>query len=187
MIFSAEFRSSLKLSSSRTMLTPATPELANDRYLAWLQDPNINRFLETRWQQQSIESIRNFIAARYDDPNSMLFAIVDNKNHQHIGNIKLGPINWDHGFSELSYFIGERTYWGCGLATEVIETVVDWGLNELNLYMIKAGIYETNIASQKVLEKAGFRFEARFSGELVDAEGRRTDHLWYTKKNNKLG
>ena len=37
----------------------------------------------------------------------MVFLFLNQKK-THIGNIKLGPINFDHLTSEISYFIGEK-------------------------------------------------------------------------------
>ena len=181
-ILTRTFKSNLKLQSERTHLVPAKPELATERYLTWLQDPQINRFLETRWQEQSIDSIKAFIAERDRDKCAVLFAIVDKDTSQHIGNIKLGPINWHHRFAEISYFIGEKQYWNKGYASEVIATVANWGLDQLELALIKAGFYGSNTASKKALEKAGFSFEANFRGEFVDIDGSRVDHLWYSKR-----
>ena len=39
---------------------------------------------------------------------------------KHIGNIKLGPINWIHRYGDISLLIGDKDYWGKGIATEAI-------------------------------------------------------------------
>jgi [ribosomal protein S5]-alanine N-acetyltransferase len=49
--------------------------------------------------------------------------------------------------------------WGQGLATELAQASVEVGFEQLDLLEIIAFALPTNIASRRVMEKAGFRFE----------------------------
>ncbi len=75
--------------------------------------------------------------------------------------------------AELGYWIGEP-YWGKGIATQSVKSMVKFGFNELNLIRIYAGVFESNKASMKVLEKAGFKKECIAkkavikNGEIMD-------------------
>ena len=101
-----------------------------------------------------------------------IFAIEE--NGQCVGSIGLHP---QHDImrrnAELGYWLGEP-YWGRGIATEAIRQMVQYGFDNFNIGRIFARPFGTNIASQKVLEKAGFTLEARFektilkNGELLD-------------------
>ncbi|WP_425423923.1 GNAT family N-acetyltransferase [Sporocytophaga myxococcoides] len=78
------------------------------------------------------------------------------------GCIGLVPQNDVHRISaELGYWIGEP-YWEKGIATEAVNLITDYGFNQLNLIRLYRGIFDFNKASQKVLEKAGFKFECIF-------------------------
>ena len=46
------------------------------------------------------------------------------KNNNHIGNIKLGPINFIHKNAVISYFIGEKKLWKRGYTTLAIEEII---------------------------------------------------------------
>ncbi len=83
----------------------------SEEYVGWLRDPDVNRYLETRWTEQTLDSVRAFVTAVAADPASHLFAIVENEGGHHVGNLKIGPINSHHGFADLSYFIGEKSCW----------------------------------------------------------------------------
>ncbi len=48
-----------------------------------------------------------------------------------------------------------KTCWGQGVATEVISALLPYGSKEWQLQRIIATVYPENIASQRVLEKAG--------------------------------
>jgi [ribosomal protein S5]-alanine N-acetyltransferase len=61
--------------------------------------------------------------------------------------------------SEIGYWLGEP-FWGKGIVSEAVGMITDYGLNELNLVKIYAGIFEFNIGSMRVLEKNGYKKEA---------------------------
>lgn len=150
----------------------------NDRYVAWLADPEVNRYLETRWQPQTAESIRAFVTAMQADPWSYLFCIVEREHGRHVGNIKVGPVSARHQCADVSYFVGERACWGKGLATEAIRLVVDFGFRSLGLNRIQAGVYESNRGSVKALERNGFRAEGCWRSQLRSGDIWE-DHLWF--------
>lgn len=126
---------------------------ANKQYYLWLNDPAINQYLETRYYPQSLEAIKNFINSQQ---NNQFFAICCNNTDLHIGNIKLNILSEIHRRADLSLFIGNKDFWGKGIASEAIEQVTQFGFNQLNLNRIQAGIYHPNIASIKAFEKVGF-------------------------------
>src|SRR5205823_8471873 len=107
-----------------------------------------------------------------------LFAILDAASATHVGNIKIGPVNAHHGYADVSYFIGERDYWGHGLATDAIRAVCAFGFERLGLHRVQAGVYAGNLGSRRALEKVGLRLEARFREQLV-TDSARDDHLHY--------
>ena len=47
----------------------------SEEYLSWLDDEEINRYLETRWEPQSEDKIRSFIKSMENSDNSILFGI----------------------------------------------------------------------------------------------------------------
>jgi RimJ/RimL family protein N-acetyltransferase len=85
-----------------------------------------------------------------------LFGIFDKESDQHIGNIKLGPINWFHRYAEIGLIIGNKDFWGKGVATDSITLISLYAFNTLNLHKVTAGCYASNIGSKKAFLKAGF-------------------------------
>lgn len=146
----------------------------NERYYQWMNDPEINRYLETRFIPQSWQQIEDYVRKMEEDPNSVFWAIVAKDQNRHIGNVKIGPINWYHRFADISLFIGDKSYWGKGYGTETIKVAVEYGFRTLNLHKITAGIYANNIGSIKAFKKAdfmeeGLRKKHRFcDGKYVD-------------------
>ncbi len=69
---------------------------------------------------------------------------------------------------ELGYRLA-KPYWGKGYATEVARAWVAHGFDELGLERIVAVTHPQNVASQRVLEKAGFRFRGMTAYEGAKA------------------
>lgn len=136
-----------------------------DEYCAWINDPEINQYLETRFYPRSRNDILNFVQKKDANPNEILFAICHKKNDTHIGNIKLGPINWIHRKGDVSLLIGDKNYWGQGIATEAIRLVVEFAFFTINLNKVNAGYYSENKGSVKAFEKCGFKVEGSFEEE----------------------
>jgi RimJ/RimL family protein N-acetyltransferase len=147
------------LESERLAFRELNASDANERYYSWLNDPEINQFLENRFFPSSIESIREYILSMNASKANLFCAILLKDGNRHIGNIKLGPINWIHRYAEIGLLLGEKDCWGKGYATEAIKSIVDFGFAQLNLHKITAGCYETNIGSSKAFQKAGFMIE----------------------------
>ena len=60
--------------------------------------------------------------------------------------------------AEIGYYIAEE-YWGNGIMTKVITEVCNYIFNETDIIRIFAEPFAYNVASCKVLEKAGFELE----------------------------
>lgn len=164
------------LTTARLLLRALESADLNDDYLGWLNDPAVNQYLETRFLPQSMEALQGYWQDHRDDPASPWFAICLRADARHIGNIKLGPIQWLHRRADLSLFIGDRSCWGQGYATEAIAAVRDWAFAELDLQKLTAGIYAGNLGSRRAFEKCGFALEGTLRAEVV-SRGERLD-VW---------
>lgn len=81
--------------------------------------------------------------------------------------------------AEVGYWLGEP-HWGNGFATEALQLFSDYAFEKFGLVRLFAGVKESNVASARVLEKAGFIFEARQKKAVVK-EGVIMDQLIYFK------
>ena len=68
---------------------------------------------------------------------------------------------------------------GRGFATRAAQLVSLWAFAETGVARLIAGALPANLASQRVLEKAGFKREAYLRSRLPGADGRRTDDLQF--------
>ena len=178
-------RANITLRGNRVELSPVQIQDVNDQYLLWLNDVEVNKFLETRWISQTLETVVAHIEKVSSSPTEVLLKIVIAAEGMHIGNIKIGPIDVNNKSAELSYFIGDKSFWGKGYATEAINLCVDYCFETLGLHKIQAGCFEKNIGSQKALLKSGFELEGRLRQRILDIDGDRQDHLWFGRINER--
>ncbi len=68
--------------------------------------------------------------------------------------------------AELGYWLGEK-YWRRGIMTEAVAAMTAYGFSHFGLARIWAGVFEWNSASIRVLEKAGYHYEARLRNNLI--------------------
>jgi [ribosomal protein S5]-alanine N-acetyltransferase len=172
-----------RFEGQRAYLRLVTLEDCTERYVDWLADPEVHRYLETRWEPQPIDAIRAFVTGMMESETNYLFAILPQDRDRssgaaHVGNIKIGPIDKRHDCADVSYFLGDRTSWGRGLATSAVNLATKIGFERLGLHRIQAGVYSGNTASARVLEKCGYRLEGRLRSRLRSEDGWE-DHLWY--------
>ena len=71
--------------------------------------------------------------------------------------------------AEVGYFIGEE-YWNKGIASVALSLACEYGFKTLDIVRIHAGVYEHNLASQRVLEKCGFSREGVFKKAVYKRE-----------------
>lgn len=107
----------------------------------------------------------SFIQSQQDNSKGYSFAIVRKSDPQLIGGMGIHP-HERHDHAEMGYWIGVP-YWNQGYASEALRRVVAFGFEELALNRIYAGYFSQNIASRRVMEKAGMTYEGTFRQHYV--------------------
>src|SRR5688500_11100132 len=113
----------------------------NETYRSWMNDPEVCQCLESRVGPATLESIGDFVRMHPADRNNLFLAIAFRDGDRHVGNIKLGPINWIHRFGDIGLVIGAKDCWGKGIASEAISLLVGYAFSTLNLHKVTAGAY----------------------------------------------
>lgn len=142
-------------------------EDCTEKYTEWLNDKQVNKYLESRFQNHTVTSVKEFVKQIRESSHSYLFAIVLNSNNKHIGNIKIGPIDTHNKHAFIGYIIGNRKYWGLGIGAQAIELATLFCFDALVLNKVSAGVISSNIASCRALEKVGYRQEGNFAKEAL--------------------
>jgi RimJ/RimL family protein N-acetyltransferase len=75
--------------------------------------------------------------------------------------------------AQIGYWIGEP-FWGLGIATKALRAFTEHAFANFDIDRLEAFVYETNPASARVLEKAGYTCEGRLRkrvfklGKVID-------------------
>ncbi|QJX47776.1 GNAT family N-acetyltransferase [Hymenobacter taeanensis] len=122
------------------------------------------------------ETGRNFIAMASQESPLHIFAI--EVEGEAVGGIGIHPrTNIERKNAEMGYWLGEP-FWGRGIITEAVKQLVAYGFQTFDINRIFARPFGTNLASQRVLEKAGFKLEGRFEKTFIK-NGEYLDELVY--------
>jgi [ribosomal protein S5]-alanine N-acetyltransferase len=149
----------------------------NETYLAWLNDPEVTRYLETGVFPSTLEDLEKFYETVTGSRSQVILAIVDKKSDRHIGNVKLGPIDWIHRRAVFGILIGEKKFWGRGIGEEVTRLMVEYAFQRLNLNRVTLGVTAEHQPAVRCYEKVGFRVEGRIREDLFK-DGEYKDRLW---------
>jgi RimJ/RimL family protein N-acetyltransferase len=131
----------------------------NENYYKWMNDNEITRHTESRFYPYSMEQLLSYVGSLDGKREAVFLAIVDKTSGQHIGNIKLGNIDWIHRRADIGVIIGDKKCWGKGYASEAIALISEHAFRKLNLHKVWAGCYANNDGSIKAFKKAGFNEE----------------------------
>ena len=160
------------------------PEDVSQNYLNWLNDKEVIKYLESRFIENNIRNLKKNIREKYESKSELFFGIFHEKSH--IGNIKLGPINFQHKISEIGCLIGEKKYWGKGVMTAAIKCITNFSFNTLRLEKLTSGCYSNNTNSIKLFLKCGFNIEGTRKKQVI-FENIRIDTLIFgiLRRNNE--
>ncbi|MEM8784459.1 MAG: GNAT family N-acetyltransferase [Pseudomonadota bacterium] len=81
------------------------------------------------------------------------------------------------GRADIGYWLGQP-FWGRGYALEAIEAVKPFAHRRLRLRLLDASVYNDNLRSLRVLEKAGFRRVGTAGLTVRDGARRRSISLY---------
>ena len=121
-------------------------------------------------EQDGRDYILAMLSANEDE--TFAFAItIDKKVIGSIGIFRQGNIH--RRTAELGYYIAEE-YWGKGVMTEAVRQACAYVFDKSDIIRIYAEPFTYNIASCRVLEKAGFQYEGTLrrnavkNGKVID-------------------
>jgi RimJ/RimL family protein N-acetyltransferase len=166
----------VRIEAKRLYLRPLSESDCGERYVTWLKDPVVGRFLETRHAEQTLDGVKAFVAGVNARSDEHLFGIFLKPNNLHIGNIKVGPVGRHHPVADVSLLIGDRECWGRGYAAEAIEAVSRYAFAVLGLRKLSASMYVDNQGSYRAFLKVGFKDEGRRRAHYI-MDGRMCDVL----------
>jgi ribosomal-protein-alanine N-acetyltransferase len=148
------------LETERLTLRHLIPSDLDDLF-ALYRDPDVRRYFPegTLTYDETKEELEWFLNGHPRHPELGLWATIHKATGQFIGRCGLLPWTIDgRDEVEVAYLI-DKDYWGQGLGTEAAQAILDYGFGPLGLSRLICLPERENLASIKVAEKIGMRFE----------------------------
>ena len=146
---------------------------------AWAGDPLVTAFLT--WDPGGLGAARRWIAnARTEAervPRRVWELAARDAGDNVIGSGRLSIHDPANRSADIGYVV-RRDRWGQGYGTAIAEELITLGFRRLQLHRVWATCIADNVASARVLEKAGMRLEGRLRDHIF-LRGRWRDSLLY--------
>lgn len=139
----------------------------------WIFDPEVIRYSMTKFHRISnLEQAEDWFKTTLADSKSYQVGIVASDTDKLIGHAGIAGLNEIDHNGEYFIFIGDKNYWGKGIASSVTKKIVAHGFLKLNLHRILLTASSKNLGAIKAYEKAGFKHE----GKMRDAFFRNNEY-----------
>lgn len=165
-------------------------DMYGDYYKNWFHDPEVTKhnshgiFPHTRKQQDEfMDNLENtnsqIVWAIFAEVNYCTNApikmgnvpIMSGTKRQHIGNCSLQRIDYINRSAEFAILIGDKNFWGKGICTIALNTLLEHAFKRLGLNRVWTGTASTNIGMQKAIKKCGLKQEGTFKeGMFLDGK-----------------
>ncbi len=167
------------LKTERLLLRKITLKDAKDMF-EYTSDPEVAKY--TLWYaHQSISESKYFIKSvieQYHNHQGADWGIVHQADQKFIGTC--GFTEWvnldDRG--EIGYNLS-RKYWGKGYMLEAVRAILSFGFSQMHLNRIQARCKIANVASARVMEKVGMKYEGTLR-QYIFAKGAYHDLKLYS-------
>jgi len=142
-------------------LRPLLLDDVNDTYIDWLNDAEVCRYNSHHVYPYTRELAIEYVNRIRTQEKDLVLAIIAKDSGAHIGNIALQNIHPRDRSAEYAILIGDKEYWGKGVAKEASMLILKHGFEQLNLHRIYCGTSAENIPMQKLAATLGFKEEGR--------------------------
>ena len=147
-------------------LVPMTRALMHEMFRDFVPDPDLFSDMSLYERARNYVYTRERIDALYDrreaEADSLSFAVM--LNGEAIGEVCLKHINRAAGECSMSIHLKNDAVKNRGYGTRAERLAVDYAFGALGLVRVRADSIIKNARSQRVLEKAGFRFQREADG-----------------------
>jgi RimJ/RimL family protein N-acetyltransferase len=171
-----------KLSHSEVTLRPLREEDIDAIYQA-CQDPTIPAFtrVPSPYDREMAEEFVRGCDISYRNHQGIVFAM--EKDGNFAGTIGLHSINLSDHCAEVGYWV-EKSHRGSGLCTAATKTLLEFALEIMGFRRIEGLADYNNIASQRVMERAGMTRDALLRNRVTKPNGDQIDMVLFSMVKN---
>ena len=145
-----------EIETARLYLRQFTPDDLDALYRIY-SDPETMKYLGGVRTREATETVINTMIKSWEENNFGMWALVHKIDRKMIGRCGLRFLEKTPEV-QLGYAL-DKVYWNQGLATEASLASLNYGFQILNLERIVALTLPENIASQRLMQKVGMKYE----------------------------
>jgi len=169
-----------QIETDRLVLRKFSLEDANDMYNNWANDDSVTKYLT--WPTHSSvdisKKVLGFTVESYDKKDTYSWAIFHKEKGEVIGSIGAVEVVDNQEQCTIGYCIG-REFWGKGITSEALKAVINYFFVEVGFERLQAFYHSDNVASGKVMLKAGMKYEGKLRHYQKSTKGNFADCDFY--------
>jgi RimJ/RimL family protein N-acetyltransferase len=142
--------------------------------VGWLSNPEINRWLTAEWRDKVATTV--LVAVMLRNRKNRVFLV--RSAGQPVGLVALADIDSADATAMVWYLLGDPAFSGQGIISAAVIQMARQCFQELELESLYAWAMADNLASARVLQKAGFREAGRLR-RAACSNGRQVDRIYF--------
>ena len=174
-----------RIEGDRVILEPFSSKFVSEDYLNWMKDKDTVRYIRKANKNISFNNLHEFTNKMINSEVDFFFAILIKINNLHIGNVRLGPIDFNLSKSKFGILIGNNDYRSKGIGTEVMHLINDFCFNYLKLKQISFQVVKKYTAAMNLYKKCGFKLNENIS-EKFHKNGNNLELVEWSMQNPKI-
>jgi len=145
-----------------------------DLVATWLSNREINRWLTAEWRDEVATAV--LVAVMIRNKKNRVFLV--RWNGQPVALTALADIDSADATAMVWYLLGDSALSGRDIVSNALKQMARKCFQELKLESLYGWVMEDNLASARVLQKAGFREAGRLR-RAACSNGRRVDRIYF--------
>lgn len=145
-----------RLDGASVVLEPFNEGFVSEAYLGWLKDEETTRWLVKAGPEVGLDEVRSFCRQMMDSPDDCFFAVLLRETGRHVGNLRIGAIDWAGRTSRFGVMIGDPAARGRGLGTELMGLVERFCFQGLGLDELRFPVVAAHAGAMRMYEKVGY-------------------------------
>lgn len=149
----------ITIQTSRFFLRPLKVSDATEKYLGWMKEDSIAKYITAATDTQSLATLEAYILDKSTKDDCLFLGVFDKKSGEHIGNIKYEPICFTRKEAVMGVLLGDSNWRGKNVFNEIFLASQQWLLDRYSIQSIMLGVDRSNVAAIRAYEKAGFSID----------------------------
>jgi ribosomal-protein-alanine N-acetyltransferase len=164
--------------------------LYDPAYYGWLRDIEVVRYIGRDELLQGIpfEEAESYVKQLWANEYCNFLAVHHSETGKFIGTAKVNFISAQgrkHGVADMGIMLGDRHFWGQGLATDILQAISIFAFDQLHARKLSAGAYSINEAVVKAFLRIGYKIDGSLRQQLA-LGGEYYDHVLMSCFNQEL-